>query len=65
MARDIPKNEGLRVTVTDVPGNTYYITFKESTGFYFLYRKCEDGLMKLGRDENPIKLEQKYIKPQK
>lgn len=43
-------------------GDIYYITSKETRDYYYLYKQVIDGVERLGKDTNPLKLEMKYIK---
>lgn len=54
-----PKNEFLWVTITDLDGNTFFITSDRNRENYFIYNsECK----KLGKNSDPTVLEHKYIK---
>jgi hypothetical protein len=54
----IPSNEIIWVTITDDLGDEYVITSKSDRNIYYLYRIEKDKAVKLGKNENPLELEQ-------
>lgn len=58
----ISKNEVLCVTYKKENGAVFYITRKrDDRNVYFIYRNDNDNLVKLGKGNNPIELENKFI----
>lgn len=53
----IPNNETIWVTITDDLGDEYVITSKSDRNMYYLYRLEKDKAVKLGKNENPLELE--------
>jgi len=57
----IPKSETQWVHITTKSGEEYIITSKKNRETYFLYRIDGEKATLLGRNMNPLKLEEKYI----
>ena len=53
----IPSTETVWVTITDDLGDEYVITSKSDRNIYYLYRLEKDKAIKLGKNENPLELE--------
>ena len=53
----IPSTETVWVTITDDLGDEYVITSKSDRNIYYLYRLEKDKAVKLGKNENPLELE--------
>ena len=53
----IPNTETVWVTITDDLGDEYVITSKPDRNIYYLYRLEKDKAVKLGKNENPLELE--------
>ena len=60
--KDIPPNEHLWLTIRSPEGTVFYITTKSlDRSWYYLYRREESGLARLGRAHSPIDLERQFI----
>ncbi len=58
-----PKGEIVCVSHYDKHKNLKYITTTKPTGgLYYLYELKEGKFTKLGKDENPLNLEEKFIR---
>lgn len=58
----IPRTEHIWLTNTTASGEVFYITSKEnSRDTYYIYRKTDSGVEKLGKGKSPPELEKKYI----
>lgn len=56
-----PKGEDVCVTCCERGGKPLFlITTKPLTGYFFLYEFTEDGLVKLGKGQSPLELEEKF-----
>ncbi len=56
-----PKGENVRATYYDKNGNPLFLsTTKPTTGYFFLYEFAGDGLVRLGKGQSPIKLEEEF-----
>ena len=56
-----PKGEDVCVTCCDRGGDPLFlITTKPLTGYFFLYEFTADGLVKRGKGQSPLELEEKY-----
>ena len=53
----VPSTETVWVTITDDLGDEYVITSKATRDMYYLYRLEKDKAIKLGKNENPLELE--------
>lgn len=53
----VPSNETIWVTITDDLGDEYIITSKATRDMYYIYRLEKDKAVKLGKNENPLELE--------
>lgn len=53
----VPSTETVWVTITDDLGDEYVITSKSDRNIYYLYRLEKDKAVKLGKNENPLELE--------
>lgn len=53
----IPNTEIVWVTITDDLGDEYVITSKPTRDIYYIYRLEKDRAIKLGKNENPLELE--------
>lgn len=60
--KKIPTNEDGMVLYKNTNGNTYKITQNQTTNVFTIYKVVEDGFERLGKGNNPITLEEKYIK---
>lgn len=61
MTQRIPSGERICVRFPDANGNDLFlITTKQTTDLYYLYEVNGKGLIKLGKDPNPINLEKKF-----
>lgn len=54
----ISKTEKIWVTYQTDDGDTYYITSNRDRSMYFLYKRDEDKVVKLGKSKNPKSLEE-------
>jgi hypothetical protein len=57
----IPSTETIWVTITDDLGDEYVITSKSDRNIYYLYRLEKEKAIKLGKGDNPLELEEKFI----
>ena len=57
----IPSTEIVWVTITDDLGDEYIITSKSDRSIYYIYRLEKEKAVKLGKGENPLELEKKFI----
>ena len=57
----IPSTETVWVTITDNLGDEYVITSKSDRNTYYLYRLENNKAVKLGKNENPLELENQFI----
>lgn len=57
----IPSTETIWVTITDDLGDEYFITSKLDRNTYYLYRLENNKAIKLGKNENPLELENQFI----
>ena len=57
----IPSTETVLVTITDDLGDEYVITSKSDRNVYYLYRLEKEKAVKLGKGDNPLELEEKFI----
>ena len=57
----IPNTEIVWVTIADDLGDEYVITSKVTRDVYYIYRIEKDNIIKLGKGDNPLELEQKFI----
>lgn len=56
-----PKGEDVCVTCYECGGRPLFlITTKPLTGYFFLYEFTADGLVKLGKGQSPLELEEKF-----
>lgn len=56
-----PKGEDICVTCCERGGKPLLlITTKPLTGYFFLYEFTEDGLVKLGKGQSPLELEERF-----
>lgn len=56
-----PKGEETCVTCCDRDGRPLFlITTKPLTGYFFLYEFTGDGLVKLGKGQSPLELEERF-----
>lgn len=56
-----PKCEDVCVTCCESGGKPLFlITTKPLTGYFFLYEFTADGLIKLGKGQSPLELEEKF-----
>lgn len=56
-----PKGEDTCVTCCDRDGTPLFlITTKPLTGIFFLYEFTKDGLVKLGKGQSQLELEEKF-----
>lgn len=56
-----PKGEDACVRCLDRDGNPLFlITTKPLTGNFFLYEFTKDGLVRLGKGQSPLELEEKF-----
>lgn len=56
-----PKGEDVCVTCytrDNIP--LFLITTKPSTGYFFIYEFTENGLVRLGRSQSPLELEERF-----
>ena len=61
-----PKGEIVWVGHYDINHELRFITTsKPARDFYFLYEVVDGEFVKLGKDKNPKKLEEKFITPEK
>ena len=60
--KKIPINEDSMVLYKNTDGNTYEITQNQITKVFTIYKVVEDGFERLGKGDNPIVLEEKYIR---
>lgn len=60
--KKIPSNETIALTYTCVNKDVYKITQHKTSGLFTIYKIVENGFDRLGKGNNPTKLEQKYIK---
>ena len=59
---NIPSNEIVWEEITMQNGDVYFVTSKSNRDYYYLYKKTKDGVERLGKDNNPLNLEKKFIK---
>lgn len=59
MAKALPVNEFLWVTILNSNGDKFYITSNKNRDNYYIYNS---EYKKLGKNSNPLELERKYIK---
>lgn len=58
-----PKGEIAWVDYYDGDGSLrYVVTSRPTRETYFLYEVADDKLVKLGKDPNPARLEEKYVR---
>lgn len=57
----IPSTEIVWTTIY-VGNDVYFITSKRSRDCYYMYKLVNDKAQKLGKDEDPKELTEKYIK---
>lgn len=56
-----PKGEDVCATCVDKNGNpVFLITSKPSIGYFYIYEFTDSGLIKLGKGQSPLELEDKY-----
>ena len=56
-----PKGEDVCVTCYDRSGRAMFlITSKPLVGYFFLYEFTGDGLVKLGKGQSPLELEERF-----
>lgn len=61
MPQGIPSSETICLTRITTKGNTYYITSKENSDTYFLYKLENGKATKVAKAPSPTILEEKYI----
>ena len=59
------KNKKSILKYINIDGLVYHITYNKVTSKYAIYEKVIDGYVRLGIGNNPIELENKYIKLKK
>lgn len=62
IVKKIPSSETIALTYTCVNKDVYKITKHKTSGLFTIYKVIENGFDRLGKGNNPTKLEQKYIK---
>lgn len=62
IVKKIPSSENIVLTYTCLNKDVYKITQHKTSGLFTIYKVIENGLDRLGKGNNPTKLEQKYIK---
>jgi hypothetical protein len=59
----IPKTETIEITFRTTQGDVYYTTTKtQNRKYYYLYKLVDGVAQKLGKANNPVELEEKFIK---
>lgn len=59
MAKTLPANEFLWITILNSNGDKFYITSDKNRDNYYIYNS---EYKKLGKNSNPLELERKYVK---
>lgn len=62
IVKKTPVSESIVVTYNCANGDTYKITQHQTTRIFTIYKVVDGGLDRLGKGNNPTKLEEKYIK---
>lgn len=65
MAIKIPKSQKIWLKIKTTLGDKkekYVITSNDDRTKYFIYELTKEGYIKLGQSDNPLKLEDKYVK---
>ena len=62
LLKKIPSNEVVVVNYKCLNGDTYQITQNQVNKAFTIYKVIDDCLERLGKGDNPLTLEEKYIK---